>query len=187
MLEVEMKFPVDDFRPLELRMAEWKATALDPREDADTYFNAPDRDFARTDEALRIRQIGTENRVTYKGPKIDSETKTRTEIEVELTPGNAVATAFGRLLQCLGYRRVATVHKKRRAFEFSRNGFALELTFDNVDGVGTFVEVEIQAEERKLEDARQTLMDVAKDLGLSTSERRSYLEMLLARQSSEKS
>ena len=69
MLEVEMKFPVADFAALERRLAEWGARADALRTDADHYVNAPDRDFARTDEALRLRRTGSANHVTYKGPK----------------------------------------------------------------------------------------------------------------------
>ena len=58
MLEVEMKFPVADFAPLEGKLRDWGAHAAGVRQEADHYFNAPDRDFARTDEALRLRRIG---------------------------------------------------------------------------------------------------------------------------------
>ena len=52
----------------------------------DIYFNSPIVDFAKTDEALRIRTTkqGDEKHIfiTYKGAKIDSESKTREEIEL---------------------------------------------------------------------------------------------------------
>src|SRR5262245_2449607 len=84
MVEVEQKFRDVDFAVLERRLRELGAVEGKQREEADHYFNAPDRDFARTDEALRIRRIGSANCVTYKGPKRDLQTKTRTEIEVPL-------------------------------------------------------------------------------------------------------
>ena len=90
MLEVEMKFPVADLAALEARLARGGAGTAAERRDADHYFNAPDRDFARTDEALRVRTIGPANFVTYKGPKRDPLTKTRTEIEVPLGDGVTV-------------------------------------------------------------------------------------------------
>src|SRR5947209_6151348 len=101
MLEIEMKFPVADLAALEARLAQAGAGAAADRRDADHYFNAPDRDFARTDEALRVRTIGTANFVTYKGPKRDLQTKTRTELEVPLTDGPAAADAFKQLLRHL--------------------------------------------------------------------------------------
>src|SRR5437763_12543571 len=106
MLEVEVKFAVADFAPLEAALARWGAIWSPPRPEADHYFNAPDRDFARTDEALRVRSVGKSNCVTYKGPKIDRATKTRLEIEVPLADGESTAADFRRLLTHLGYRPV---------------------------------------------------------------------------------
>jgi adenylate cyclase class 2 len=179
-LEVEMKFPVTDFAGLEQRLAGWGVPPPAALEEADHYFNAPDRDFAQTDEAFRVRRIGTANFVTYKGPKRDQQTKTRTEIEVPLAQGDQPAEEFMRLLQHLGYRPVAVVRKRRRIYRLSREAYAVEVCLDEVEGVGRFAEIEIQAPEEQLSAARDVLLRTASELGLSGSERRSYLEMLLA-------
>lgn len=180
MLEVETKFPTADFAPLQARLADWGAAGPVERQEADHYFNAPDRDFARTDEALRLRRIGAANFVTYKGPKCDAQTKTRTEIEVPLAQGAEPAEQFVQLLRHLGYRPVAVVRKSRRLYRLERHGFALEVCLDDVEGLGRFAELEIQAPEAQLDPARAVLVQTAADLGLSRAERRSYLEMLLA-------
>lgn len=180
MLEVEMKFTNADFPRLEKKLAECGAHADPPREDADHYFNAPDRDFARTDEALRVRRIGSANCVTYKGPKRDLQTKTRTEIEVGIADGDLAADAFMRLLVHLGYRPVAVVRKRRQIFHLQRDGFAVEICLDELEGLGRFAELEVQAPEEQLDAARTLVQQLAAELGLTTSERRSYLELLLA-------
>jgi adenylate cyclase class 2 len=180
MLEVEVKYAGADFAALERCLRRWGAREDPARNDADHYFNAPDRDFAATDEALRLRRIGEHNFVTYKGPKVDPQTKTRTEIEVPLAPGDRAADDFARLLTRLGYRPVAVVRKARRLFHLDRGGFALEVTLDDVERVGRFAELEIQAPEAQLDAARNLLLQTADELGLSTGERRSYLELLLA-------
>jgi adenylate cyclase, class 2 len=180
MLEVEVKFAGADFGAVEQQLRHWGAAEDPPRTDADHYFNAPDRDFAVTDEALRLRRIGERNFVTYKGPKRDLLTKTRTEIEVPIAPGDASAEDFSRLLVHLGYRPVAVVRKARRLFHLDRGGFALEVTLDDVEGVGRFAELEIQALEKQLEAARDVVLRTAAELGLTAGERRSYLELLLA-------
>jgi adenylate cyclase class 2 len=179
-LEVEMKFPVPDLAALGERLTRLGAVAAGERRDADHYFNAPDRDFARTDEALRVRTIGSANFVTYKGPKRDALTKTRTEVEVPLGDGPEVAAAFKQLLRHLGYRDVAEVSKRRRLYHLQRSGFDLEICLDEVEGLGPFAELEIVAPEAQLDTARAALLATAAELGLSASERRSYLEMLLA-------
>jgi adenylate cyclase class 2 len=181
MLEVEMKFPVPDFAGLEKQLRIWGAVPSATLREADHYFNAPDRDFARTDEALRLRRVGASNRVTYKGPKLDATTKTRVEIEVSLADGDGPALDFCRLLENLGYRPVAVVPKCRRIYRFERDGSKMEVCLDEVDGLGRFAEIEVMAEERQLESAQQVLRQCAEELGLTTSERRSYLELLLAK------
>ena len=180
-LEIEMKFPVPDFEALKKKLRQLKArrkqqTALHME---DYYFNAPDRDFARTDEALRLRRIGMANKVTYKGPKRDAHTKTRTEIEIDLARGKRAAEDFQSLLRHLGYRDVAVVCKERQIYHLKRGSFAIEVCLDKVEGLGTYAELEIQEDTGKLDPARNVLLKLAEELGLSGSERRSYLELLL--------
>jgi adenylate cyclase class 2 len=182
MLEVEVKYAVDDFGPVDAALAA-RGIAVGPaRRDADQYFNAPDRDFAQTDEAFRIRSIGPKNYVTYKGPKIDRETKTRLEIEVPLADGENVAADFARVLTHLGYRPVAVVRKTRRVGEFIRDGFEMQVTLDMVDGVGRYAELEVVAPEDRAEAAKAAVLAAAAELGLTRSERRSYLQLLLEKQ-----
>ena len=179
MLEIEMKFPASDFPALERTLADWGAARDAARTDADHYFNAPDRDFAHTDEALRLRRIAAANYVTYKGPKRDAQTKTRTEVEVPLAEGDDAARDFTALLTHLGYRPTAVVRKRRTIYHLRREGFALEVCLDEVEGLGRFVELEIRAPEEQLEQGRTVLLATTAQLGLGPSERRSYLELLL--------
>jgi adenylate cyclase class 2 len=179
MVEVEMKFPVADFAPLERKLAAWGAAKLKTRQEEDHYFNAPDRDFAQTDEALRLRRVASSNFLTYKGPKLDPQTKTRTEIEVPLAPGEEAAEAMTQFLNHLGYSPVAVVLKARRVFQTKREGFDLEICLDEVKDVGRFAELEILAPDDRLDQTRKVLQTAAAELGLAASERRSYLELLL--------
>src|SRR5262245_4922175 len=142
-LEIEMKFPVLDFAALKKSLRDRRARQKHrrPLHEEDHYFNAPDRDFARTDEALRLRRVGTANKLTYKGPKRDAQTKTRPEIEVDLGRGKQVAEDVERLLHRLGYRHVAVVRKGRQIYRLANEaGFAVEVCLDEVEGLGTFAE-----------------------------------------------
>lgn len=181
MLEVEAKYRCADWSAVIRTLTEWGATPAAVREDVDRYFNAPDRDFARTDEAVRLRRIGAANVLTYKGPKRDAATKTRTEVEVPLADGSEAAELAVKFLTGLGYRPVATVTKVRRVYHFDRHGFAVEACLDDAGPVGRFVELEIQADEARYEDAKAALLRTADELGLKEQERRSYLEMWLTR------
>jgi adenylate cyclase class 2 len=181
MVEVEMKFHATDDTNLPRLLSELAATAQEPIVESDHYFNAPDRDFAKTDEALRLRRIGEQNRVTYKGPKRDALTKTRTEIEIPLASGTAVAHNYIALLERLGYRPVAIVHKCRTIYQLDWQGWQAEVCCDDVTDLGQFVEIEIVTNEDQLEAARTALLQLAAQLTLKDTERRSYLEMLLTK------
>jgi adenylate cyclase class 2 len=179
MLEVEMKFRVPDWAPVIAQLTAWGATALPTRKDTDHYFSAPDRDFAQTDEALRIRRIGAANFLTYKGPKIDTATKARKEVELPLADGQDNAAIAVHFLSGLGYRPVAVVAKTRTVYQFTRDGVALEACFDDVGAIGKYVELEAMAEQATYEAARIVVLLTAQELGLHDQERRSYLRLLL--------
>ncbi len=183
MLEIEQKFARADFARLERQLAEWAAVLGDAHEEADHYFNAPDRDFARTDEAFRLRRVGPANYLTYKGPKQRAEVKVRTELEIALLPGDQAAADMTRLLTHLGYRFVALVKKHRRTASLQRDGFSFTVCLDEVEGLGRFAEVEVLAPEDRRADAEKALAALAAELGLSAVERRSYLGLVLAAKS----
>ncbi|HLW68177.1 MAG TPA: class IV adenylate cyclase [Gemmataceae bacterium] len=183
MLEIEIKFRVHDFAPLEAKLREWKTEQREERDDIDEYFRAPHRDFAKTDEAFRLRRIGEKNFITYKGPRTDVATKTRLEIEVPLGDGVEPATDLERLVHALGFQPVAVVHKLRRVFKLKRQEFDVEVCLDIVESVGHYAELEIVAPEEQLEKARSLLLQMAKELDLTEMERRSYLELLLEKKS----
>lgn len=183
--EVEQKHRVEDAAALMARLAEQGVTLQPAVIQSDQYFAHPARAFAKTDEALRIRTSGDENFVTYKGPKLDSTTKTRKELELPLHSDDDGGKQFAELLAALGFTPVTTVRKRRRKFPINHAGHEVEGSLDDVDGLGTFVELELVADEASLDEAKQVISDLARDLNLGTSERRSYLELLLEQRRSE--
>jgi len=182
--EVEQKFPVADLASLEQTLSGLGATVSGTRHEVDRYYAHPARDFATTDEALRIRRVGGSCSITYKGPKVDATTKTRREIELPLSPPEGPAAAWEDLLEALGFTPFAEVRKRRRRAAVPWQGRSILVSLDDVDGVGTFVELELSAEEEGIEPAKASIASLAAVLGLSASERRSYLELLLARRQS---
>ena len=180
MLEIEMKFRVADFDAVTAMMNLWEAKPREAHVESDHYHNAPDRDFAKTDEAFRLRRIGPRSIVTYKGPKQPGPTKTRTELEVPLAEGDAAAEMFLRLLGELKYRPTAVVRKTRREYSFERDLFSLQVCLDEVDGIGRFVEVEIVAAPPERDAAQAVLLRVVAELGLTNPEPRAYLLMVFA-------
>jgi len=179
--EVEQKFPVADLADVENRLAALGATFVDEVVQVDRYFAHPSRDFAKTDEAIRIRQVGDANFITYKGPKIDTTTKTRKEIELPLHDGQRQAEQWGSLLGALGFAPVATVRKRRRHAHIAWQDAEIEVALDQVGDLGDFVELELNADEESLDVAKPKIQSLADELGLTGSEQLSYLELLLAK------
>src|SRR5690349_9367631 len=183
--EVEQKHRVPDLRVLEERLAERGVEIGHTVVQADRYFAHPSRDFSQTDEALRIRTVSDKSFVTFKGPKLDTTTKTRREIELPLDANDARGKKFAELLESLGFKPVAVVRKRRRRFEVEFNGKRVEGALDDVDGVGEFVELELLADDAGMEESKRTVSKLADELQLGSVERRSYLEMLLENVASE--
>jgi len=178
--EVEQKFPLGNVAEVEQRLKELGAQAGETVEQVDQYFNHPARDFAQTDEALRLRSVQGKNFITYKGPKLDPGTKTRRELELPLLPGSTAVVGFVELLTALGFQSVATVRKTRRVFQVQWQGNSVEAALDDVAEVGQFIELELLSQETEVEAAKSCIASLAARLGLTESQRRSYLELLLA-------
>jgi adenylate cyclase class 2 len=177
--EVEQKFRVETQRSVEARLAEFNVKLAAAVEQIDRYFNHPGRDFRHTDEALRLRQVGEDNFITYKGPKIDPTTKTRCEVELPLPSGLSVSAQFTNLLVKLGFQAAGIVKKTRRSGEMDWEGHKVEVAVDEVEGLGRFVELEIAASDNTLDSAKAALESLSRRLDLGQTERRSYLAMLL--------
>jgi adenylate cyclase class 2 len=179
-LEVEQKFPCQDLEQVARRVESLGGQFGPSQIQVDRYYAHPARDFAQTDEALRLRRVGEENFITYKGPKLDAETKTRREIELPILSGAAGDGAFAELLEALGFQPVAEVRKQRRVAHLTWQDRAVEVTLDEVDRLGTFVELEtIATRDAELDQAREAIISLSKVLELSETQRQSYLELLL--------
>ncbi|HQU42073.1 MAG TPA: CYTH domain-containing protein, partial [Pirellulales bacterium] len=96
------------------------------------------------------------------------------------TDGGEFAQRHAALLEALGFRPVAEVSKQRRTAVIEWQGHHVEITLDEVDSLGSFVELETAADDDGLAAARQCLASLAERLELDRDERRSYLELLLA-------
>ncbi|GIW93155.1 MAG: adenylate cyclase [Pirellulaceae bacterium] len=182
-VEVELKFPALSWNAIVSRVEELGGLFGAPVEQTDVYLAHPCRDFATTDEALRLRNDGNRWFLTYKGPRLDGHTKTRSEVEVPLNLSAAEITDVFRIFELLGFRPVGRVVKKRRKASIVWQGRAVVITWDEVQGLGDFVELEATAREPDVPNVQRSLLDLAESLGLDSrrSQRKSYLELLLER------
>lgn len=169
MIELEIKVPCKDLAALEARLKNVGAQHVEDREQVDVYFSHPTRDFGVTDEALRLRRENDRSRITYKGPKLDLDTKMREEIELEVED----LVRMSAVLERVGFKPYLRVAKHRVVYSYQ----GIEFCLDRVEGLGDFVELEYEGED--LEDGRERIMRLKLELGLEGNERRSYLELLL--------
>jgi len=178
--EVEVKYRVEDHDDVARRLAELGGVAAGSLDQEDTYLSHPSRDFAKTKEAFRIRRIGDDNRLTFKGPKLSGPTKTREELEIPFAEGDGRFRQMSRLLENLGFRPVATIRKRREPFHLAFEGHQIEVALDTAEGLGTFVEVEAMANgPDDLAETQRAVLALADLIGLSEVEPRSYLRMVL--------
>jgi adenylate cyclase class 2 len=185
--EVELKFRIQDRPAIERKLAAFGARSGEAITQVDRYFAHPARDFAATDEALRLRSAGDAVVITWKGPRLAGGAKTRREIEL---PVGAIAGGgsdalpgtldrWTELLEALGFRRVLEVAKRRRPGRLAWDGAEVELALDDVTGLGDFLELELLAAPEQVPAAQARLESLAQAIGCGAPEPRSYLELLL--------
>jgi len=179
MYEVELKIPAVH-GPVRDRLRAIGARHLGSVDQVDTYYDAPHREFAETDEALRVRRETVDGnvgaKVAYKGPLVERESKSREEVETGVDDGEDLAA----ILENLGFTPAATVHKERDRFAVDGH----TVTLDAVEGLGEFVEVETDVEtEAEVEGAREDATELLRRLDLDPDDgiRTSYLGLLLER------
>jgi len=202
MMEVEVKFRVssEDVKRIKSYFSRIEGIKISNEVEKDIYYNHPCRDFAVTDEALRIRETPDGNRVlTFKGKKVDKDTKTREEYETGITD----VKGANDILLSLGFRPSGKVKKKREIWKIpisgivenmimlpksNRNktssnygeGFAIVdlsrlsyenivICFDDVENLGKFIELEIRSTPSHSSMAKNLILYIVDGIGFSMS------------------
>lgn len=178
-LEIEIKVKVPALGPIRENLRKNGAALIAEQDEHDIYYNAPHKDFAVTDEALRVRYTTNQTcgnimppNITYKGPKVGREGfKAREEIIVDISSGEQ----FDSILERLNFRKTAEVVKHREIYQCAK----AIVTLDTVAEIGTFSEIEADFSLTE-DEAIAAIEDVANMAGI-TGERltKSYLELLL--------
>ncbi|GIW99548.1 MAG: hypothetical protein KatS3mg111_2881 [Pirellulaceae bacterium] len=178
--EVEQKYVVDDPDVLIERVEHWEFQPAGETVQVDCYLRHPCRDFQTSGEAFRLRQDGSRQHVTYKGPRTEAEVKSRPEIELEI---GGDFNQWRQLMELLGFQPLPAVRKRRQLFlapESIARWKGVRVMVDHVERLGVFAEIEVVVnDQRALPLAQQTVQDVAMALQLDTIETRSYLTMVL--------
>ncbi|MFQ5762372.1 MAG: class IV adenylate cyclase [Candidatus Bathyarchaeia archaeon] len=175
MIEIEAKLKVETLAPLRRRLKALGAESMSNSVQRDVYFQHPSRDFAETDEALRLRVgSGGDCSLTYKGPKGRSKVKVREEWSVPIEDPKAAHAILGRL----GFTPAASVVKSRETWQLDK----VKVCLDSVRKLGCFVEVEAPPNLHG-KAAVSLVEDVIDRLKLSRQQLvpETYLELILKR------
>ena len=196
MFEVEIKIKLRNKSEFETRLNTFGAGKKCILIHEDMYYNMPEgfRNFAETDEALRIRKTtefyseddlkkgrpaSISADVSYKGPKLDKITKTRLEYKTRIED----ALKLDKIFIALGFRRILKIKKIRKIYGLKYKGSDVEITVDQIDGLeGYYAELEILAPESEKPDYyREKLFELLGLLGYEKNDSitKSYLELVL--------
>lgn len=177
--EVELKYALDDPAQLKARLAELGAKPGAETHQIDVYYNAPHKDFLahghhKISEWLRIRTEKSGSSVNFKRwHPVGAPLKTHAD-EYESTVADVEAVRL--LLEALDFKPIVTVDKRREAWLLTD----IEVAFDTVEGLGSFVEFEFKGDAENEKEATARLHEFINVLGVPLGERNyGYPHMLL--------
>jgi len=167
--ELEVKFSIGEPSLIRNKLLELGAVHIDTVDQVDIYYQHPCRNFAETDEALRLRENSSKNsgniELTYKGPKSSGWVKDRVEVVSRVLDSREIQE----ILEMLGFRVVAKLLKHREFYMIR----GVEVSIDSVDGLGNFVEIEDKG------GGLETIREIASLLDLKDPIPKTYLELYL--------
>ncbi len=181
-VEVEIKLKIYDRDKVAEALRRLGFDDGDLVDETDTYYTAAHHDFAKMDEALRVRSVENLNTgeksaaITYKGAKLDKVSMSRLELETDI--GDALVARA--ILEHIGFVPVPPVEKRR---QYMSNG-EVTACVDVVNGLGDYLELEIITDSEKsrpqaLKKIEKTLQEIGYSMNDTT--RISYLTMLLSK------
>jgi adenylate cyclase class 2 len=172
MIEVEVKARIDSFEEMEKRLEDLGAVKTKDEFQEDIYFASPIVDFAKTDEALRIRTTNNDTFITYKGPKLNEKAKTRKEVEMTIESAAKARDIFAEI----GFEPARTVKKSRQYYRYEN----FEISLDDVEGLPPYMEIEIAlSDSEDYTEAQNKIFELFEKLEITDGfERTSYMELL---------
>lgn len=163
MREIELKFKIDNLEELINKLKEEQCEISPIKIQNDTIYvqNLDDTESKEGSVWLRVRKENDKIELNYKKQskkKMESE-----EIEFEVS-SYELANQF---LKALGYSPWVEVNKKRRYSKFKEYNICI----DEVERLGSFIELEILVDNDNKDDYELALLEVAKKLGINPDNR----------------
>ncbi|MBP3879848.1 MAG: class IV adenylate cyclase [Lachnospiraceae bacterium] len=184
MVEVEVKIPVGDLKEVRAGLLKAGFVHAWSRIEKDTYFDGGANGIRKSGQALRVRQIldcdtgEKKAEINFKGKKIDSVSMSRPEYETSVGDGETA----GKILLEAGFFPVKpAVIKKREMLVCGE----MTACLDEVEGLGTFLELEILADDESGRDpALRKIEAILTGMGFAMEDttRVSYLTQLMRKE-----
>jgi adenylate cyclase class 2 len=139
-IEMEAKLKVESLDPTREKLRSLGATPAGRRLETNALFDLEGGLLRKGGKAVRVRTRrdlengDTDAILTFKGPRLEGQFKSREEIETHVADPKAMIA----ILEALGYRQALSFEKKRESWEI--DGCHVEL--DDVPHFGSFVEIE---------------------------------------------
>lgn len=159
MLEMELKFRMDGFEPLEERLARLGVSVGEAVEENNLVLDMMGGPLGKTDTLFRLRNCEGGTLVTVKKPLPSTALKVRREEEAILACSQEKALE---LFGLLGYGVVYSYRKTRRECRLGESTVCLDRLW-----FGDFVEIEASSEEAVLEAAELLGLDPAEGIRFS--------------------
>lgn len=126
----------------------------------DTYFTDKNMSFVRDRVCLRTRKTNEDfSELTYK-PKTDNNTEKygKREVNIKIEPQDYNDTKY--ILKELGYEEYVSFKKHRKIYSKNINNFEYNIMIDEIENVGSFIELEILANNEKEKEQLHDELDL---------------------------
>jgi adenylate cyclase class 2 len=137
-IETEVKIRLSDTPAAQRRLSEAGFAIFVPRRfESNTLFDTPDLKLRRAQMLLRLRQVGDQSIVTWKGPTVPGPHKVRPELETAVASLETLAQILG----ALGYEPTFRYEKYRTEYQKPQATSEGVVTLDETP-IGDFFELE---------------------------------------------
>lgn len=162
-VEIEVKIKVDENEYKRIKeLIEKEGNYISKMNQKATYYEPSDRSFTNSDPIrkwLRIRKEGNKKILNY---KYCNDNRYCCEYEVGIDNDNALMKIF----DAIGLIKIAKVSKRRTQYMYEDK---YEFSFDKVDNLGYFVEIEVKKPELSLEEEYEKLIELINKFNIDIS------------------
>ena len=172
-IKVEVKAEISNSEEIKNKIVSMGAVQKEKKYQHDILLDPPNTDFSQTDQVLRIRNSNGAWKLDYKTPRLDNETKSRKEFSLKIEDGAKLKDIFTKL----DFKIVGEIEKTRETYLLDN----MNIHFDTVTHLGTFIEVEVLSNEENFEQTKKDIFAFLSQLGITKTIKNDYLELLWER------